>query len=455
MKKKEALFVLLSFALLSMMALSYLLYAKGKRVIIFRGMLQERLVNELDQDQHLFHPSSSLQDLWVTVNKNIVVRRLGFHDTRNSSYPSVVFNCMYDDRSELPHLRKLYSLLTFRNRSTACYLLEYWVAIGDLGARERYQEIYFNYILRTKEKITEAPVHGQISIHSNCSFLSRTIPIKDNTTNKNYTYAVCLHKSIYNLTEPEMLVHWVELNLALGVEFMTIYLQNGYIPESYYTLMIPYIKRGIVEVLDWGLRPPVIPGYTKFWGQTAVINECLYRNMYRVKYLGLYDIDEFIIPQKLKTVPELIETFEKENPNALKAVAYIARNAFFYKRKESLPEVKRLPRRTMLMCYRMSFLPRYYTFTVRNQVTHLQHQYHKVIVKPTAAIGVWTHWVKKYMDGYTKEFYFSTEDALIHHYRVPDKYPLTDFNEKVFIMSRYFNETFKGISENLCRYYYL
>ena len=359
---------------------------------------------------------------------------------------------MYDDRPELPHLRKLYSLLTFRNGSTACYPLEYWAAIGDSAAtRERYKEIYFNYILRTKENITEAPVHGQISIHSNCRFLSRIIPIKDNTTDKNYTYAVCLHKSMYNLTEPEMLVHWVELNLALGVEFMTIYLQNGYIPESYYTLMIPYIKRGLVEVLDWGLRPPVIPGYTKFWGQTAVINECLYRNMYRVKYLGLYDIDEFIIPQKLKTIPELIKTFEKENPNAHKAVAYIARNAFFYKRSESIPEVKRLPRSDMHICHRMSFLPRYYTFTVRNEVTHLQHHYHKIIVKPTAAIGVWTHWVMKYMDGYTKEFYFSTEDALIHHYRVPDKYPLTNFTKKVFIMSRYFNETFKGIAENLCQ----
>ena len=357
---------------------------------------------------------------------------------------------MYDDRSELPKLKKLYVLLTFRDGFSVCTSLEYWAVIGDYPARERYKEIYFNYILKTRGIILEAPpVHGQISIHSNCSSLSDIVPIKDKTTDKNYTYAVCLHKSLYNLTEPEMLVHWVELNLALGVEFMTIYLQNGYIPESYYTLMIPYIKRGIVEVLDWGLRPPVIPGYTKFWGQTAVINECLYRNMYKVKYLGLYDIDEFIVPQKLKTIPELLKKFEKEHPNVHKAVGYIARNAFFYKRNESLPEVERLPHNNIL-CPRMSLLPRYYTFTVRNQVTHLQHNYHKVIVKPTAAIGVWTHWVKKYMDGYTKEFYFSTDDALIHHYRVPDKYPLTSFTENVFIMSRYFNETFKGIGENLC-----
>ena len=355
---------------------------------------------------------------------------------------------MYDDRPDLPNLKKLYSRLTFQNGSDICAPLEYWAAIGDHQVtRARYHEIYYNYILRTNISVPEAPVHGQISFNPDCSSPSDIIPIKDNRTDRTYTYAVCLHKSIYNMTQPEMLVHWVELNLALGVEFMTIYLQNDYVPESYYTIMIPYIKRGIVEVLDWGLRPPVIPEYTKFWGQTAVINECVYRNMYSTKYLGLYDIDEFIIPQKLKTIQELIEHFENEHPNAHKAVAYIARNAFFYKRTNGLPEVKTLSKHK---CHGMSLIPRYYTFTIRNQVTHLQHKYHKVIVKPKAAIGVWTHWVKKVVPGYMKEFYFSTDDALIHHYRVPDKYPLTTFTKESFLMSRYFNETVKGIIKHVC-----
>ena len=380
------------------------------------------------------------------------MRRLAFHDTRKSSYPSVVFNCMYDDRPELPRLKKLYSLLSFANGSTACYPLQYWASSGGHpAARNRSFEIYYNYLLRTEISVHEAPVHGQISLDCDCKSLTDIIPIKDNRTDRTYTYGVCLHKSIYNLTEPEMLVHWVELNLALGVEFMTIYLQNDYVPESYYTIMIPYIKRGIVEVLDWGLRPPVIPGYTKFWGQTAVINECLYRNMYKVKYLGLYDIDEFIIPQKLKTIPQLIEEIEAHSSKAYNASSYIAKNAFFYEREEMLPEVHQKSfNETVAQCHTEMKLPRYYTFTVRNELNHLQHRYHKVIVKTAAVISVWTHWVRKWMDGYTGEFYFSTDDALVQHYRVPDKYPLTNFNVTIFIMSRYFNETFKGILENIC-----
>ncbi|XP_019853540.1 PREDICTED: galactan beta-1,4-galactosyltransferase GALS3-like isoform X3 [Amphimedon queenslandica] len=382
------------------------------------------------------------------------MRRLGFHDTRNSSYPSVVFNCMYDDRPELPHLRKLYSLLTFTNGLAACYPLEYWASCGGHpAARNRSVEIYYNYILRTESSIPEPPLHGQISFDPECRSLSKTIPIKDNTTNKNYTYAVCLHKSIYNLTEPEMLVHWVELNLALGVEFMTIYLQNGYIPESYYKLMIPYIKRGIVEVLDWGLRPPVIPGYTKFWGQTAVINECLYRNMYRVKYLGLYDIDEFIIPQKLKTVPELLKEVEANSTKATASSSYVARNVFYYDRQKALPELKqRYANDTIAQtaqCPGMK-LPRYYTFTVRNDFDHFQHRYNKIIIKTAAVIAVWTHWTQKWMNGYTGEYHLSTNDALVQHYRIPDKYPLTNFIVTTFSMSRYFNETLKGIIRNVC-----
>ena len=74
-----------------------------------------------------------------------------------------------------------------------------------------------------------------------CKELSDTIPIKDNRTDKTYTYGVCLHKDLYKLKEPKMLVHWVKLNLAFEVEIITIYLQN--VSESYYSMVIPYIER--------------------------------------------------------------------------------------------------------------------------------------------------------------------------------------------------------------------
>ena len=387
------------------------------------------------------------------------MRRLAFHDTRDPSHHSVVFNCMYDDRVDLPslsdknqdrsNLTKLYTLITFKTHSARCFPLEYWAHNGDRQReRERYKETYYNYILRTASSVNGEPIFAQISTDKYCKGLSDFIPIKDNRTEKTYTYGVCLHQSLYNLTQPEMLVHWVELNLALGAELMTVYLQNDYISDTYYTLMIPYIKKGIVEVLDWGFKPPIIPGYTKVWGQTAVITECIYRNMYRMKYLGLNDLDEFFVPQKVKTIPEMIRRLEKgffKGRKARRASSFNFNNVYFHKRDKILPELNISS--ISKDCPRME-LPRYYTFTARSSPIQPLY-YHKIIVRPRAVISAWIHWVNVPLKGYSHKFTVSISDGVSQHYRVPEidiKNPKT-----TFIISQYFNETLIGIKRELCK----
>ena len=383
------------------------------------------------------------------------MRRLAFYDTRDPSHHSVVFNCMYDDRVDRPslsnknqdmsNLTKLYTLITFKTHSARCFPLEYWAHNGHRISRKLFKETYYNYILRTASSVNDEPTFAQISTDKNCSDLSDYIPIKDNRTEKTYTYGICLHQSLYNLTQPEVLVHWVELNLALGAEFMTVYLQNDYISEAYYTLMIPYIKKGIVEVLDWGFKPPIIPGYTKAWGQTAVITECIYRNMYRTKYLGLNDLDEFFVPQKVKTIPEMIRRLEKRFFKARKASSFNFKNIYFHKRGKILPELKNSS--ISKDCPGME-LPHYYTFTARNSFIQPLH-YHKIIVRPRAVISAWIHWVNAPLKGYTRHFAVSISDGVSQHYRVPEKKIMRP--QTKFIISRYFNETLTGIKRELCK----
>ena len=245
-----------------------------------------------------------------------------------------------------------------------------------------------------------------------------------------------------------MLVHWVELNLALGAELMTVYLQNDYISETYYILMIPYIKKGIVEVLDWGFKPPIIPGYTKVWGQTAVNTECIYRNMYRMKYLGLNDLDEFFIPQKVKTMPEIIRGLEKSffsGRMARKASSFKFNNIYLHKRDKILPELNGSS--ISKDCPGME-LPRYYTFTARSSRIQPLH-YNKIIVRPRAVISAWIHWVNTPLKGYIRQFAVSISDGVSQHYRVPEK--KIKRPQTTFIISKYFNETLTGIKRELCK----
>ncbi|XP_011406776.2 PREDICTED: beta-1,4-galactosyltransferase galt-1-like [Amphimedon queenslandica] len=406
----------------------------------------------------LEHPNKP-QNMWVKIVDNkIIIRRLAFHDTRDPSHHSVVFNCMYDDRLDLPSLRdkdhdyrnltKLYALITFKTHSARCFQLEYWTHNGERHTRKRFKEIYNNYILRTPGSVNEEPIFAQISTHKHCNDLSDYIPIKDNKTEKNYTYGLCIHQSLYNLTQPEMLVHWVELNIALGAEIMTVYLQNDYISETYYTLMIPYIKKGVVEVLDWGLKPPIIPGYTKAWGQNGVITECIYRNMYRVKYLGLSDLDEFFVPQKVKTIPEMIKGFENSffrGRMARRASSFTFHNIYFHKRERMLPELSNTS--ILQDCPGME-LPRYYTFTARSSFKTPEY-FNKIIVRPRAVISAWIHRVNVPLKGFSRKFGVSVSDGVSQHYRVPEKEIKRP--QTTFTMSRYFHETLRGIKRELCK----
>ena len=105
---------------------------------------------------------------------------------------------------------------------------------------------------------------------------------------------VCVYVCVC-VKDPQILIDWIELNLVLGAKIITIYFQ--YVPEIFYEIMKPYINEGLVEILDWNLKPLVFSGTDRYEGQFSVINDCIYHYMYRVKYLALMDMDEFIIPQ--------------------------------------------------------------------------------------------------------------------------------------------------------------
>ena len=102
---------------------------------------------------------------------------------------------------------------------------------------------------------------------------------------------MCIQEGICGVPA-ETLISFVELNKALGASFITIlWIQT--IEESVYNAMIPYIKSGLVEMLDWKVTTPI-----RNYGTHAAYNECVYRNIHRAEYVALHDIDEVFIPHK-------------------------------------------------------------------------------------------------------------------------------------------------------------
>ena len=346
---------------------------------------------------------------------------------------------MHDDRK--PVKPSLYALLIYKDNSTICTKLQYWLTNGELEMRE-YKEHYVNHILRTNSSLIhlKSPIYALVGNKSDCRDVIPTkILIQDNNQfHSNLKFGVCLHKALFNfnVNDTQLLVDWIELNIALGAEIITIYLQN--VSESYYTAMLPYIEKKIVEVLDWNMKPPLVPSYTKDWGQTGTVTECIYRNINRVKYLALIDVDEFIIPQQNSTVAEMMNELEKitapHNP-----ASYIFYNTWMYNDGISLPEVN-----ISTKCNDMKW-PRYYTHTLRaNPIeAHKAFHWHKIIVKPEAINAAWYHWALSVKHGYTKEYNVPPQYGLTHHYRIPERIRMS--STRTYTVSRFFNQTLRHL----------
>lgn len=44
-------------------------------------------------------------------------------------------------------------------------------------------------------------------------------------------------------------------------------------------------------------KPKLGPGDLHYYGQIPALNDCVYRNMYRSRYVAMIDTDELILPQ--------------------------------------------------------------------------------------------------------------------------------------------------------------
>ena len=339
-------------------------------------------------------------------------------------------------------LPELYAKIIYNESQMFCIQVSYQKKVGNPVVRQSL--FWISHILRIKLKLlAKKPTEVRISTDSQCKYLTPPIPIQEDNPKKTYTFGVCLHQSLYDIKDPQVLLNWVELNLVLGAEIITIYFQN--VPESFYKIMKPYIDEGLVEILYWNLKQPVLLGYDITRGQSSLINDCIYHNLYRVKYLALMDIDEFFIPQDKNyfKITDMLPTLNNLCPNA---AVYIFFHTHFISDGVSLPEVIKSDK-----CSSMSW-PRYFTQTLRSRDpigdTKINVN-HKLIVQPKAVIAADVHSIAEAKKGYTPLYNVPINVGLLFHFRYKLRFNVRR-RERTFIMSRYFNQTFQRLTSKLC-----
>ena len=227
-----------------------------------------------------------------------------------------------------------------------------------------------------------------------------------------------IHSNYNNATE---LVEWIETSLLLGASRLIFYdFSTG---SDVHRVLEAYVVLGLVEVIKWQTFPLRVSQYLRekggaqilYFGQSAAINDCLYKTMGRSHYTLFMDTDEFIFPKIHNDWTDLLNAALKNRCDFLdyQPGAYWVRNTFFdryFTQSNPDADITNLEDKQVLKHLRTA------TLTKRRKFIWPYKIRTKYFAVPEMIEQAGIHEVHKFRQG---AFYVLVQPdlALMHHYR--------------------------------------
>ncbi|XP_048840859.1 beta-1,4-galactosyltransferase galt-1-like [Brienomyrus brachyistius] len=165
------------------------------------------------------------------------------------------------------------------------------------------------------------------------------LPIRNRERNEHnfkHNFTVCISNLFGTYNNVLQFVQTIEVYKLLGIQKVVIY--NTSCGPDLDKVLQYYREEGTLEIHQWPIDQFLNPskgwnfeehkGDLHYYGQLTTLNDCIYRNMYRSKYLLLNDIDEIIVPYQHATLELLLEDLQRQNPTV---GVFIIQNRFFPK----------------------------------------------------------------------------------------------------------------------------
>jgi hypothetical protein len=190
------------------------------------------------------------------------------------------------------------------------------------------------------------------------------------------------------------------MNRLLGITHF--YLYQHYITPNVTCVMREYAEQGLVTVIDWTYGPYISVDEIRMENMFAALNDCLYRGMYKHKYLALFDLDEYLIPKKHNDLIDLMKDYEKKEAN-LATLSFL--NVFFYLQWPDDPDAKKSQLITVAKTRRLTVLS-------------LPGVRCKYICKPEEVVEAGNHFLWEARTSQMKQVTLNPDTGLSHHYRI-------------------------------------
>ncbi|NWU98040.1 GALT1 galactosyltransferase, partial [Upupa epops] len=137
-------------------------------------------------------------------------------------------------------------------------------------------------------------------------------------------FTVCISAMFGNYNNVLQFIQSIEMYKILGVQKVVIYKNNcSHLMEK---VLKFYVEEGTVEVIPWPINSHLQVSSKwhfsmdakdiGYYGQIAALNDCIYRNMRRSKFVVLNDADEIILPLKHADWKTMMSSLQEQNPGA-------------------------------------------------------------------------------------------------------------------------------------------
>ncbi len=339
-----------------------------------------------------------------------------YYDNRLNTGPSIII-LGYEIRNNI--IPPIHCLLVYANGEKHC-LKEPSLRVpmdtcnifkeSKQGDLYRYIHMFYICNLRSVETV---PIAVGMSVNSSMcnNHPSPFIPVYDHSRHASMAkgeIGLCVQTPVYE-TDFDALVSFVEMYKILGVDLFTMYYVSSNSTRQMMDLLWNMYS-DVLDIIEWNPLFTMDTSVLHYHGQVLAINDCLYRNIGRVKYLIFVDLDELIVPRKHKDLKEMLKELDAAHLDSyvFLNVLYLESKVFSLKKKVTQMSKK-------LCCNRK--LPKYLHHF--NQVDcHFDYfSRSKLIVKPSLVSDMDIHNVCKRISNNTTHLQIPPQLGFTHHYR--------------------------------------
>ncbi len=280
-----------------------------------------------------------LEPLHFTKPHMPVYQSIQWQVVNDPIYEIYLYSAFYDDRPSLKsrfirviaiaekNAKDLFCLLWYRNRPGKADVV---VADIEILSKQykRHEKLFASYMYKCKIPNGRWPPE-YVSLITTESIVPSVLlkVIQPENPPSKHNFGICVPVS-YGEFNDHRLVEWFELNKLLGVEKISIY--NNSISDRNMKVIKHYHDANFIMFNQLPNVTEDKGDETLFLNKEVSIMDCLYRNIYKYRYIIVAEFDKTIVPHKHMDYEEMLEYINDEHNLTDATTSYTYRNAYFF-----------------------------------------------------------------------------------------------------------------------------